>query len=59
MASDKSGEVSRLYDVRRRLGLGTSRVTYIIGPEGTIQGAFHNELDVSSHIRQALKALDG
>lgn len=62
LASDKSGEVSRRYDVRRRLGLGTPlstrRVTYVIDGEGIIWDAFHNELSMSSHIERALKVLE-
>ena len=58
LASDKSGQVSRLYDVRRPLGLGVSRVTYVIDAQGIIQEAFHNEFAVSSHVETALRALE-
>ena len=34
LVSDGKGDVARLYDVRRRFGLGTSRVTYIVDREG-------------------------
>ena len=57
LASDKSGEVSRLYDVRRWLGLGTSRVTYVIDGEGTIRDAFHHEVSTSGHVERALEVL--
>ena len=57
LASDRSGEVRRLYDVRRRFGLGTSRVTYVIDTEGLVRGAFHNEVVMGSHVENAMKAL--
>lgn len=58
LASDKSGALSRLYDVRRWLGLGTSRVTYVIDAEGIIRDAFHHELSTSSHVERALNVLE-
>lgn len=57
LASDKSGEVSRLYDVRRWLGLGSSRVTYVIDANGIIRDAFHHEFSTSSHVERALEVL--
>ena len=58
LGSDAIGELRRLYDVRRRFGLGTSRVTYVIDPEGIVRGAFHNELQMSSHVQFTLKTLN-
>ena len=58
LGSDKAGEIRRLYDVERRFGLGTSRVTYVIDGDGVIRGAFHNEILVSSHIQNALRTLE-
>ena len=57
LGSDASGQIRRLYDVRRRFGLGTSRVTYVIDAEGVIRGAFHNELAMKSHVQYALRTL--
>ena len=57
LGSDESGEISRLYDVRRFLGLGTSRVTYVISGDGLIRAAFHDEIVVTSHVRKALEIL--
>ena len=59
LGSDKAGEIRRLYDVRRRFGLGTSRVTYVIDAEGIVRGAFHNEVLMGSHIENAMKTLQG
>ena len=58
MGSDAKGKIRRLYDVKRRFGLGTSRVTYVIDGDGVIRGAFHNEILVSSHIQSALRTLE-
>jgi peroxiredoxin Q/BCP len=57
LGSDNSGEVCRLYDVRRRFGLGTSRVTYILDADGIVRGAFHNEFRMRRHVQDALKTL--
>ena len=57
LVTDASGEIRKLYDVRRRFGLGTSRVTYVIDRQGVIRGAFHNEVSMSSHINNTLDAL--
>ena len=57
LGSDESGEVRRLYDVERRFGLGTSRVTYVIDKEGVIRGVFHNEIVMNRHIQNALSTL--
>ena len=58
LGSDASGDICRLYDVRRRFGLGTSRVTYIIDSAGMVRGAFHDEIRMRSHVRNALQTLE-
>lgn len=57
LAADPGGAVRRLYDAERKFGLGTSRITYVIDREGVVRGAFHNELLMGSHARNALKTL--
>ena len=57
LASDSQKEVRRLYDVERRFGLGTSRVTYVIDRGGVVRGAFHNEIVMGSHVQNALETL--
>lgn len=57
MGSDPRGQISRLYDVRRRFGLGTSRVTYVIDTQGIIRDVFHNEVSMSSHAVRALQVV--
>ncbi len=58
LASDRSGEVRRLYDVRRRFGLGTSRFTYVVDHAGVIRSVYHNEFVMKSHARSTLEALE-
>ena len=58
LGSDAAGEIRRLYDVERRFGLGTSRVTYVIDGDGAIRGVFHNEILMASHIQNALRTLE-
>ena len=58
LGSDAAGEVRSLYDVRRRFGLGTSRVTYVIDVEGVIREAFHNEIRMARHVQTALGTLE-
>ena len=57
LGSDSDKEIRRLYDVERRFGLGTSRVTYVIDGRGVIRGAFHNEIVMGSHVQNALETL--
>ena len=57
LVADPDKRVTRLYDVRRRFGLGTSRVTYVIDRTGIVQGVFHNEVDMASHVRNVLALL--
>jgi peroxiredoxin Q/BCP len=57
LVADPTKQIAKLYDVRRRFGLGTSRVTYVIDREGVIRGVFHNELDMASHVRAVLATL--
>ena len=59
LASDPCGRVGRLYDIRRRFGLGNSRVTYVIDENGVIKDAYHNEVSMSSHWRRALRVVEG
>ena len=57
LVSDPDKRIMGLYDVRRRLDLGTSRITYLIGKDGVIRGVFHHELRISRHIQDVLKGL--
>ena len=59
LVSDRRGNVARLFDVRRRFGLGTSRATYVIDTEGVIRDAYHNELSMWRHAHRALAWVKG
>jgi len=62
LVADPDQRITKLYDVRRRFGLGTSRVTYVIDKAGIIRSLLHNELRMRSHVshvRQVLKVLQG
>ena len=50
--------MTRLYDVRRRLNMGTSRITYVVDKAGVIRHVAHNEVSMGSHIHDALKTLE-
>lgn len=58
LGSDSAGKVRRLYDVRRRFGLGTSRVTYIVDARGIIRDVYHNEFAITSHATRALRVVE-
>ena len=58
LGSDAEGKVHRLYDVERRFGLGTSRVTYVVDGGGAIRGVFHHEVLIGRHVRNALQMLE-
>ena len=52
--SDVDKTIIRLYDVRRRFGLGTSRTTYVVDKGGVIRGVHHNEISMGSHVQEVL-----
>ena len=61
LLSDSDKKVARLYDVARRMGLGVSRVTYLIDKAGVIRDVFHHEVRIGKHVNDVLegvKALD-
>ena len=58
IGGDPTAQIRRLYGVKRPFGLGTSRATYVIDPQGIIRGVFHNEIMMGSHTRNALKTVD-
>ena len=58
LLSDERKEVIRLYDVQRMLPfLPNKRVTYIVGMDGMIKGAYHHELAFGQHKNDVLVGL--
>jgi peroxiredoxin len=49
--------IIRLYEARRRFGLGVSRITYVVDRAGTIAGAFHHEVHIGGHLSETLSVL--
>ena len=61
LVSDPDKKVARLYDGARRMGLGVSRVTYLIDKSGVIRDVYHHEVRIGKHVNDVLegvKALD-
>ena len=57
LIADEEKRVIRLYQARRRFGLGTRRITYVIDLYGVIQAAFQHEFAIDKHIEDALDTL--
>jgi peroxiredoxin Q/BCP len=58
LLSDEDRSLARAYGVLRPLGLGARRVTYVIGRDGRIRGAFHHEIAISRHVKQVRALLE-
>ena len=57
LLSDPDKKVARLYDVARRMGLGVSRVTYLIDKAGVVRDVYHHEVRIGKHVENVLKGL--
>ena len=57
LITDEEKRIIRLYEARRRLGLGTRRITYLIDMGGVIQAAFQHEFAIGKHIKDTLDTL--
>ncbi len=54
---DPRQHLIRLYQARRRFGLGVSRITYVVDRSGIIAGAFHHEVRIGMHVQEVLSTL--
>jgi peroxiredoxin Q/BCP len=58
LLSDPEGKVAQAFDVRRKLGLvSTKRKTFVIDENRTVIGAFKSELNMNAHADKALELL--
>jgi peroxiredoxin Q/BCP len=53
LISDRDRALAKAYGITRPLGLGASRVTFVIAKDGRIRGAFHHELSMGRHVEDA------
>lgn len=57
LISDKNGIIAKAFGVKKTLGLLSTRVTFVIGPQRQIHLAYSSQLDPASHRSQALHVL--
>jgi peroxiredoxin Q/BCP len=57
LLSDVKGEVRKLFDVSKTMGLIPGRVTYIIDKKGIIRHIFSSQFNPKKHIDEALTIL--
>lgn len=57
LLSDPNRKLAKDYRAVHPFGLGTQRVTYVIGQDGHIRGAFHHELRAQKHVDEVLELL--
>ncbi len=57
LLTDKGGKVAKSMGVKKMLGLLLDRVTFVIGPDGTIIHRFQSQVEATQHIPEALKAI--
>ncbi len=57
LLTDKGGKVAKSMRVKKMLGLLLDRVTFVIGPDGTIIHRFQSQVEATQHIPEALKAI--
>lgn len=54
LISDPDRRLAKQWDATHPFGLGTARVTYVVGEDGTLRGAFHHELRAKKHVEEVL-----
>jgi peroxiredoxin len=57
LVGDADGSILRAYKVRWPVVGIARRVTYLVGRDRKVRSAFHSELDVEAHARQACALL--
>lgn len=51
------GSLSRLFGVRKLLGILPRRVTFVIDPEGTVAMVFSADMFATAHVKRAMQAI--
>lgn len=51
------GSLSRLFGVRKLLGILPRRVTFVIDPEGTVAMVFSADMFAKAHVKRAMQAI--
>jgi peroxiredoxin Q/BCP len=57
IVADPDGEICRAWAVDRRVWPTTSRVTFLVDPEGYVVGRFSHALRISAHVGDVLDVL--
>lgn len=57
LIADTNGAVAKAFDAYRSLLRISKRITYVIGSDGIIKAAIHNELNANAHFKESLEAL--
>lgn len=57
LLSDPNRKLAKDYKAAFPFGLGTQRVTYVIGTDRAIRGAFHHELSAQKHVDDVMALL--
>jgi peroxiredoxin Q/BCP len=57
LVADRDGGVRKRYGVPATLGLLPGRVTFVIGPDGTVRHVFNSQLQATQHVTEALETL--
>jgi len=58
LVSDADGSLRKLYGVPSTFGILPGRVTYVINAGGTVVKTINSQLDIGSHVSEAVKALE-
>lgn len=57
LVSDPDHSLAKRFGIRRPLGLGASRVTFVIDRAGVVRTAIHSEISMSRHVKETRAAL--
>lgn len=57
LIADTNGAVAKAFDAYRSLLRISKRITYVIGKDGIVKAAIHNELNAHAHFTGALEAV--